>query len=53
MTKCPFCRGTSIEPLELEPGKYAYGCMDCGCHGPVEDTEEEAAQAWNQREVDI
>lgn len=45
---CPFCQNTS---LSIKKYKYWYyiKCSECMSCGPLESTEEKAADSWNRR----
>ena len=53
---CPFC-GSGAEQLVVErwtaeddpDPSYHVECLKCGCNGPQEATQLEAAQGWNER----
>lgn len=32
-----------------ENTEYAYKCLECGAHGPMGGTKEEAVDVWNKR----
>ena len=45
---CPFCKSEELSMCKLSRGKgYTMHCNDCGANGSVEDTEQEAIDAWN------
>jgi Lar family restriction alleviation protein len=53
---CPFC-GSRADQLVVErwtteddpEPSYHVECLECGCNGPQEGTQLEAAQGWNER----
>ena len=53
---CPFC-GSGAEQLVVErwseeddpDPSFHVECLKCGCNGPQEATQLEAAQGWNGR----
>jgi Lar family restriction alleviation protein len=53
---CPFC-GSGADQLVVErwtpeddpDPSYHVECLKCGCNGPQEATQLEAAQGWNGR----
>lgn len=50
---CPFCgsKEIGIEASGNTDTDYVYFgyCWDCGGNGPIKDTEEKAAEGWNNR----
>ena len=52
---CPFCSSRARMAYDDSPcyhgshGLYYGQCQKCGATGPTRDSEEEAADAWNQR----
>ncbi len=52
---CPFCGETvdrNISHFPIPEGvseRYAGYCISCGARGPIRDTKEKAANAWNER----
>lgn len=46
---CPFCGGDDLLASERDRGGYQVICL-CGATGPLEDTIEEAGEAWNRRD---
>lgn len=46
-SQCPFCKSQKLIPKF----NYVY-CLDCEAEGPFAETQEEAIEAWNQREPD-
>jgi len=55
LKSCPFCgekveRNVSHFPIwEGVSDRYAGYCINCGARGPIRDTKEKAANAWNER----
>ena len=45
---CPFCGSATIS-IQRHPDLCFLLCEDCGAGGPVEDTQEEAFESWNER----
>ena len=53
---CPFC-GSGPDQLVVErwtaeddpDPSFHVECLKCGCNGPQEGTQLEAAQGWNER----
>lgn len=63
LKQCPWCRLTKdlqiLDDTEISrrfgltlPKRYAVNCPDCGCNGPMADTPDAAAAAWNRRAND-
>lgn len=49
---CPFrCESNQFEFIAVKGVSYVK-CKECGAHGPVCDTIQQAEIAWNQREGD-
>lgn len=48
---CPFCGAEAQEPEEDDrtADGWSVQCEDCLATGPIEDDEEEACRAWNER----
>ena len=48
---CPFCDAAAQEPEEDDRTSdgWSVQCEDCLATGPVEDSPEDAAAAWNRR----
>lgn len=52
---CPFCGGqdVSVQRMRFIRGQtqimYTVYCPDCRAHGPLEETEDAAADGWNEK----
>jgi Lar family restriction alleviation protein len=48
---CPFCGADAQEPEDDDRTSdgYSVACEDCLATGPIEDSHEAAAAAWNRR----
>lgn len=47
---CPFCGYEYVGvKLRRESDLYAVWCFRCGCYGPDEEDDKEAASKWNER----
>ena len=51
LKQCPFCKCTLLEMREpYKPfEKWCVRCVNCDAEGPLEDTEDEAREAWDRR----
>jgi Lar family restriction alleviation protein len=51
LKSCPFC---GSDTADFSPGSPPWGvvCRDCLAEGPLENTHQEAAMAWNTRNGD-
>jgi len=48
LSPCPFC-GATDEDLVMASSHYRIECLDCNCHGPICDNEDDAITEWNRR----
>lgn len=49
---CPFCGDEFIpilDVVEVQDGRLAVKCGNCGAIGPLAETPEEAVKLWNRR----
>ena len=52
INSCPFCKSAEVSMCKVSKGEgYTMHCSDCGANGSVEDTEQEAVDAWNNVEA--
>ena len=50
---CPHCREAERLEQRSDCGDRYIECLECGARGPVADSEEEAAELWNNRDVTL
>lgn len=46
---CPFCKADQADVEVIDWNFYGVQCSCCLAIGPLEDTKEEAIDAWNRR----
>ena len=44
---CPFCGHDDVEIDEIDLGRFAVGCPECECIGPIFPQVMDAIRAWN------
>lgn len=50
LSPCPFCGGDAeIADEQVNAAQFVL-CLDCGAEGPVSESSDRAAEAWNRRQ---